>query len=375
MIEILLLILKIIGIIILCVIGLAVLILLIVSWVPLRYGADFSKYEKLDLSVYVTWFLKAVSFRFFLKDGTHGIELKLLGKSLGGKKEAAEGGSEGREEKPQEDVNSADEETAEKKDSGSGTSSDTGVLETASPETEESEEASTHTEEPPAESERPEVQSETVSSPEAGQSVPDNDGTESAGTSHAQDSEKPESSEGDKPETTQEQSSHTQSETQESDEEPIPLDERLDKLLYGFQEKYTLFEDKWEDIRDKYEFLTGPHAMREYSRTLRSIRRILGHLLPVKLTGRIHYGLDSPAVTGQILAYYCATAPIHRYSLIPEPDFTEKVIEGEAQLKGRIFIGYIIIRVLGIALNRDVVYLLLNFRKHFRKSQEGKNGR
>ena len=339
MINILLLILKIIGITILCVIGLVILILLIVSWVPIRYGADFSKYEKTDLRVYVTWFLKAVSFEFFLKEGGTGTRLRLFGKALGAGKKKTEQppepeGSDKREEPVQEAPEDAE-------------------AETGTPEmTEEEVTTEIPTEEPQAEASQ-----------------------ENSGTPEEAPEKPPDAPPHQKEEGSGEDTENVKEEdvSQEEEEEQLPLDEKLDGLLAGFLDKYVALEDKWEGIRDKYEFLTGTHAMREYGRVFRNIGKIIRHILPHHLTGRLHYGLDAPDVTGKILAYYCALAPVHKYALIPEPDFTQKVIEGEAHLTGRIFIGYIILKALGIALNRDVIYLLFNFRKQFRKSQEGQN--
>ena len=344
MIEILLLILKIIGIIILCIIGLVILILLIVSWVPIRYGADFSKYEKLSLSVYVSWFLKALSFEFYLKDGEHGTRLKLLGRKLGGSRGEESGTAEAKTEETEKEEKPPDQPEPMQQESSGTEAGSSGSTPAAAAEEEKKEEA-------PSESTAPDTEA-GAGKEETAEAAEDN--TQTDGTAQQAEQEKTE-----------------EEETEAEEKEALPLGERLDEMLYRFQEKYTDLEDKWEGIRDKYEFLTDPHAEREYGRVLRNVGKILRHLLPKHLTGRIHYGLDSPALTGKILAYYCALAPVHRYALMPEPDFTQTVIEGEAHLKGTVFIGYIVCKVLATVLNRDVLYLLLNFRKHFRKSQEG----
>ena len=357
MVEILLLILKIIGIILLCVIGLIVLILLIVSWVPIRYGADFSKYEKLDLSVYVTWFLKIVSFEFFLKGGTHGTRLKLFGKALGsGGKPDDEAPSEAAEtdqEKAEASSEEQEQTTQTVQEDGTQKPSEEDHPPQEKPPDSIAASSDADSAEQPADTESDKPSSDTEDDPSAAEEVSAETHAETANAG------------------SEETESVSENTVSDEEKEAVPFDERLDDILYGLQEKYISLEDQWEGIRDKYEFLTDPHAMREYRRIFRNIGKILKHLMPDKLSGRLHYGLDSPALTGKILAYYCAAAPIHKYSLIPEPDFTEKVIEGEAHLKSRIFIGYLIIKVLAIALNRDVLYLLLNFRKHFRKSQEG----
>lgn len=323
--KILLLILKIIGIAVLSVIGLVVLILLIVSWVPVRYDADVEKKDAFRLSAGVTWFLRAVSFRFHMNEEGSGTSLKLFGKELGNHSEEEE----------------------EKKDEAPG------------------EKAAEDASKPPEESSESPPESEETGGPESPaqkedsgpKEEKDSGGNESAGEAP------PEEKAG-------EDSSSPEGEAQEEPGEPVFIDEKIDDLLDGLQTKYLLLENRWEDLSDKYDFLTCEHATREYGRLFRNIGKILKHLLPNSLTGHLRFGFDSPAVTGKILAYYCAAAPVHRYSLIPEPEFTKKVFEGDAAVKGRIFLGYILLKILAVALNRDALYLIFNYRKHFRKSQE-----
>ena len=349
MLEILLLILKIIGIAILSVIGLLILILLIVSWVPVRYNASFEKKEHVRLSAGVSWFLKAVFFRFFMIEEGTGTALKLFGKKLSGdsgKKEEDSGSSESEEEggSPPEKAEEKPPEKTEdvKEEAESGAETDTPAEAADKPA--ESPEPAAVSESPPEEAEKP-PEEEAASSEEK-------------------------TEEGGKTEEAGEKTEEPGGTTGEAEEEQVFIGDKIDEALDRFQTKYLLLENKWEDLSDKYEFLTCEHASREYARVFRNLGKILKHILPDHLNGHLRFGFDSPATTGKILAYYCALAPVHRYALIPEPEFSESVLEGDAELKGSIYLGYIILKLLAIVINRDTLYLVLNFRKHFRKSKE-----
>jgi len=349
MLNIILLILKIIGIVLLVILLLVLLVLLLVSWVPIRYGADFSKYEKILLNARVTWFLKAVSAEFSLDDKGNRFRLKLFGKDLSG------GGDEPAEGKGEAPTDTTSEKTG---DETCGTEDQTD--EKAAAQSEETDEkagdvteALKEPSEDISEAEKPpetEAAEETVS-PETGPEEEPEEATEEASE-----------------EATEEASEEA---TEEASEEAVPPDEKLADILDKIHDGYLSFEEKLDGISDKIGFFTEEHAMREYGRLLKTLGKLLKHILPRRMSGQLRFGFDSPDITGKILAYYCALAPVHRYALVPEPDFTSSVLEGEVSLEGRIFIGYLILKVLAAVLNRDVLYLLLNFRKHFRKSQEG----
>lgn len=347
MLNIFLLILKIIGIVLLVVLLLVLLVLLLVSWVPIRYSADFSKYEKILLNARVTWFLKAVGAEFSLDDKGHRFRLKLFGKDLsGGGDEPAEGKGEAAQETAGETAPEERPEITPESEAPTDTTSEKTGDETCGTEDQTDEKAAAQSEE---------------TDEKAGDGTGEAEEKAETGTEAAGETVSPESGPEEEPEEA----------TEEASEEAVPPDEKLADILDKIHDGYLSFEEKWDGISDKIGFFTEEHAMREYGRLLKTLGKLLKHILPHRMSGQLRFGFDSPDITGKILAYYCALAPVHRYALIPEPDFTRSVLEGEVSLEGRIFIGYLILKVLAAVLNRDVLYLLLNFRKHFRKSQEG----
>lgn len=80
------------------------------------------------------------------------------------------------------------------------------------------------------------------------------------------------------------------------------------------------------------------------------ISGVLKHIAPDKIKGYVHFGFDEPYKTGRIIGYISMLPFVYQKNLVWEPDFYNKVIEGQIYFKGKIRIGYI----LRIALNINV---------------------
>lgn len=68
---------------------------------------------------------------------------------------------------------------------------------------------------------------------------------------------------------------------------------------------------------------------------------VIKHIAPRKVKGYIHFGMDEPYKTGQVIGYLSMIPFVYQKHLTWEPDFYNKVMEGELYLKGRLRIGYI----------------------------------
>lgn len=87
---------------------------------------------------------------------------------------------------------------------------------------------------------------------------------------------------------------------------------------------------------------------REYLKSY--IPRTLKHILPRKVKGYVHYGMDEPYKTGQLTGYLSLLPFVYQKGLSMQPDFEQKVLELDVKLKGRIQLGYL----LRIVLNRNI---------------------
>lgn len=69
---------------------------------------------------------------------------------------------------------------------------------------------------------------------------------------------------------------------------------------------------------------------------------LIKHIGPRKIKGHVRYGFDEPATTGQITGYLSLLPFMYQKNFFPEPDFYNKVLEGEISIRGRLQIGYMI---------------------------------
>lgn len=64
--------------------------------------------------------------------------------------------------------------------------------------------------------------------------------------------------------------------------------------------------------------------------------RILKHMKPKIFRLRLHFGFDNPASTGQVLGVIATFMPVYEDNILVNPDFEKEVFEGELVVKGRI---------------------------------------
>lgn len=81
-------------------------------------------------------------------------------------------------------------------------------------------------------------------------------------------------------------------------------------------------------------------------------------MLPRKISGRVRFGFDDPATTGQILTYISPFYGLYAKTLKLEPIFEEKVLDGELHVKGHIRAATLLWIVIRVVLNKNFRVLL-----------------
>lgn len=127
-------------------------------------------------------------------------------------------------------------------------------------------------------------------------------------------------------------------------------------------------ENRYIGLADKYAFLTEDRSVKAIDRILKAVIRILRHSLPRRLSGYLIFGFDDPAMTGKTSAWISALLPLHRNRIDITPVFTEKTLDADVRLKGHIRIGTIVWIAFSALLNFNVLYLIRNFKKHFKST-------
>ncbi len=102
------------------------------------------------------------------------------------------------------------------------------------------------------------------------------------------------------------------------------------------------------------------------------LKKIIKHLSPKKISGRLQYGFEDPSITGSILAALSLIPFVYRNELELYPDFeTEEThIDGELHLKGRLYLFYLLWIAVTLLLNKNVRCVISYIRGRENKEEE-----
>ena len=87
---------------------------------------------------------------------------------------------------------------------------------------------------------------------------------------------------------------------------------------------------------------------------LRRILRVLKNLLPRKITGFIRFGAETPDVTGYIYGSYCTLRALYPKRILIDlvPDFENKILQAEFQVKGHFNLFMILVDALCLLFDK-----------------------
>ena len=90
--------------------------------------------------------------------------------------------------------------------------------------------------------------------------------------------------------------------------------------------------------------------------------KLIRHIMPKKIKGHLTFGFDDPCKTGQILAGASVLYPVYYKSLTLCPDFSGPVLNGQLDIRGRIYLFYMVKSALQIFFNKNIQFIIHTFR-------------
>lgn len=329
MLHILLLILKIIGILIAVIIGLVLLGVCVVLFVPVRCRVRGSYYGSPQGSAKISWLLHAVSVKIFYPDGEKAsvrIIVRILGKRIY---------DNFRNE------NSASAHTKDKKKpkEKSGLRKEAGQIDEPKPAVPK----------PPALPQKPAPQPESSAQPTSG----------------------PESGQTQEPKTAapgEEKSRFSRwiEKIKKKLKALVDIKERIKKKLKALAEKKERFLKKLQNIKDKKDavmaILFDPKNRPAFLKLKKELFHILRHLKPLRLEGKLYFGFEDPAATGYALGALSLLYPVYEDHVALYPDFEAKKLEGELYIYERIRLSVFVAAALRIILDKDIRRIVRSFK-------------
>ena len=365
---ILLTILKIIGIILLVLLGILILIVAVILLVPIRYQGEGQKEETLSGHLKVTWLLHLLSASASLSSDGMQLSIRIAGKTIYPKEKKPSKQKASKQKSKETSKQNPPKQTLPKDDAKKVDANDSNINKKENLKTEQTglpEEVKEVYEpkQPLLESHEESVekiQSEQLESKAKPQ------------TKQRQENKEFQS------QSTQKEHSSEKKQTSHPKKDPISLlkeklaaakQSLLQKLL-SLKKKFLGIKTNLQETKKKLDYwknLLLSDPMKEaFSKLVKTAKALLRHILPRRLSGRIHFGFEDPSLTGKILAYLSMIYPFTKDTLVIEPEFEaqELILEGNLSFRGRIRLGYLLYLVLSVVLDK-------NIRRQYKRLRQG----
>lgn len=161
-------------------------------------------------------------------------------------------------------------------------------------------------------------------------------------------------------------------------EETIETEETISEAKPSFFEKLRLkfrqtrdtidtiigkIKKIWHQKEEAQRILEKPETKQAISFAWSKIIKMLRHILPRNLKGYLIFGSGDPATTGKVLAVlgivYAKTGPLIDIT----PNFEEKQLECDLEIRGKIQIIVLVVIALQVILNKEIRQLIQDVKK------------
>lgn len=319
MLHIILMILKILGILILSILGLAVCVGLLVLFCPIRYRLEGSLFGKPEGSIRISWLFRLISVFFVYKEKQAEFRICILGIRLK-KREKKEKDKRSRKERAGKSKKKEKKAKASNKQQNSQKTAGNSTI--SGREQTEKEAADFN------------VQKEVLQE-EKKKSLKHTDSTDIQSDAKKKEQKQEPAGEG-----------LFEEETAEKAEKikwlqiPKQILQKIKELLSSLQAGIRRFLALLQNLQQKKQaaaaFIRDEENRAAFRYTRGRLYKLLCHILPGKVTLKLHYGAEDPAVTGMVTGMIYMLYPKSAEKFQLTPDFEKRVLEGEIDIKGRV---------------------------------------
>lgn len=137
----------------------------------------------------------------------------------------------------------------------------------------------------------------------------------------------------------------------------------LKKLKYTIMGIYDKIKEIIYNIRYYCNIIKSDLFQRTWNKCSKEIFALLKSIAPRKIKGQIEIGMEDPATTGQILAYYGMLYPVLGDKINVIPNFEQVVLQGDLLIKGKITIYKVLKTAFVVYFNKDIRKLLKLLKK------------
>lgn len=151
------------------------------------------------------------------------------------------------------------------------------------------------------------------------------------------------------------------------------IEDKLDQLSDSITDKLEHIEQTLEELQEKidklrrtvsyyYNLISHERTKNLIGQVVREVWGMIKYIAPTKLRTNLHIGMENPYQTGQICMAAAVLYPVYRDNIQLEPDFEQKVLEGDFFLKGRIRLGHFVVVAVKLLVNRDFWFVIRHIK-------------
>lgn len=135
------------------------------------------------------------------------------------------------------------------------------------------------------------------------------------------------------------------------------------KILRFFQKIALTIGKIYGNIERWKNFLNDERTKAGLSLAWKEGKRLLKHIAPRKIEGRVKVGFEDPSITGRLTGLAAMCLQLYRNRVSFEPVFEEKVFEGELRFRGHLCLFPFVWAALKLYLDKNIKFMIKTVKK------------
>lgn len=119
-------------------------------------------------------------------------------------------------------------------------------------------------------------------------------------------------------------------------EEKTGISGKIEKIKYTIRKNCDKIKEIWANLSYYTQLLQEENTAQLWRHILLRLTKILKSIRPRHIRAELLFGAASPDTTGYLYGIYCMFSPALGEKVIVRPDFTQAILQGEAEIFGRI---------------------------------------
>lgn len=144
---------------------------------------------------------------------------------------------------------------------------------------------------------------------------------------------------------------------------------KFTKIKYTIQKIYDKMKEIWENISYYSQLLQEENTARLWQHVKLRLGKIWKSVRPRHIRAEVLFGTGSPDTTGYVFGIYGMLSPMLGAGVCVTPDFTQAILEGDADISGHITMAVLLGNALKLLVDRKLHLFLKKVKEGLNKSK------